>query len=511
MKKTVRPVEASADAGRGWHFSVDLEQPGSTPTFARIADAISSDIARGRIGPGFRLPGARSLAVRLGVHRNTVAKAYRELQAQGWIETRRASGSVVSARMPTQRPRGGKSRPGGNTAYRLAPLSDPRFGEVLSSPAVGQSASEVRYLLTGGRPDPRLFPAELLARAYRRVLRSDGQRLLDYGSAFGDTRLRRALATMLRERRGLSLGPDGLLVTRGSQMALYLVFGALLEPGDRVAIERLGYPPAWSSMRAFGAELHPFEVDSSGLDVDALIAAHRTTPLRAVYITPHHQYPNGAVLSPGRRARLLDFAQAEGVAVVEDDYDYEYHYEGRPVLPLASRDPGGAVIYIGSLSKVLSPGLRVGYVAAPQALLERLARMRLHIDRQGALSTEAALAELMEEGEIQRHVLRTRRIYEGRRDAFVEALRLRLGDRLRFEVPAGGIAMWLQAPGTDVPAWAERARARGVGIVSGHVCDYMGGHRDHLRVGFARHDEQELHEAVRLLASALSSKACRGA
>jgi len=165
-------------------------------------------------------------------------------------------------------------------------------------------------------------------------------------------------------------------------MALDLLARALLVPGDVVAIEALGYPPAWGAFRRAGATLLPIPVDHEGLNVDALEAAVSRQPVRAVYLTPHHQYPTMVTLSPGRRLRLLDLAHRAQFAILEDDYDYEFHYEGRPVLPLASADAHGTVIYLGTLSKILAPGLRLGFVVAPKRLVQRLAADRFLVDRQ---------------------------------------------------------------------------------------------------------------------------------
>lgn len=465
------------------------------------------------------MPGSRALAEQVGVHRNTVVAAYAELTAQGFLRTDPARGTFVHADLGLALEAGSSRRPikrGDSQVHRahssrrastsgigfdLPHAADDRFGLPLSRIAGTQEPEPGTYFLTGGRPDPRLFPAALVARAYRRVLRREGRRVLDYGDAMGHPRLRHALADMLTKVRSLAVDLDGVLVTRGSQMGLDLVFGALIRPGDRVAVEAYGYPPAWAAMRRHGAQLCPVRVDDAGMCVDRLESLQAKGPLRCVYLTPHHQYPTTTTLSAARRIALLEFARRHRVAVVEDDYDYEYHYEGRPVPPVASADDGHNVIYVGSLSKVLAPGLRIGYVVAPAPLLERMARMRVMIDRQGDLTTEAALAELFEDGDVQRHIWRTARVYQARRDAFVVALREQLPGALTFTVPPGGLAMWARVEqGLDADAWAARALARRVWVVPGRHCHIDGRKRPYLRLGFTRHDESELVAAVRLLA-----------
>jgi GntR family transcriptional regulator/MocR family aminotransferase len=294
-----------------------------------------------------------------------------------------------------------------------------------------------------------------------------------------------------------------VLVTRGSQMALDLVARALIAPGDVVAVEAFGYRPAWTALRAAGARLVPIAVDGDGLRVDELAALATRERVRAVYVTPHHQYPTTVTLAPGRRLQLLDLARHHRLAIIEDDYDFEFHYEGRPVLPLASADASGQVVYVGTLSKLLAPGLRLGFVVAPPALVERLAQLRRAIDRQGDHAVESAVAELIEEGELARHARRARLAYHARRDALVEALAAQpaLAEGLEIVVPSGGMALWARAA-TDVDAWAARALEQRVAITTARRYAFDGRARPWVRLGFAALDERELREAARRLALA---------
>jgi GntR family transcriptional regulator/MocR family aminotransferase len=231
--------------------------------------------------------------------------------------------------------------------------------------------------------------------------------------------------------------------------------------------------------------------------------------VRAVYLTPHHQYPTTRVLAPGRRLALLALAARHRLAIIEDDYDFEFHYEGRPILPLASADAAGHVIYVGTLSKLLAPGLRIGFMVAPAPLVARVTALRHGIDRQGDHAVEQAVAELIEDGELGRHARRARRAYHGRRDALAEALGKHLGKVLRFALPAGGMAVWAEAPGVDVEVWAARALEEGVVVQAGGRFALAGPPPGALRIGFAAHDERTLAEGVRRLAGALSP-ACYG-
>ncbi len=485
---------------RTWELAVPLEIGAKTPVFLQISRALAEDVRRGRLKPGAPLPGSRTLAQTLKVHRNTVLAAYRELAAEGWISTTHARGTFVSQALPETPPRAFSAKAPARTAIpeRLG-YELPAHEDV--GPTLGEGPRTL-LALGGGVPDVRLFPRAALARAYRRALRQRTRSLLEYGDPRGDAGLRQALAQMLSSVRGLAAAPENVLITRGSQMGLDLLARALLRPGDVVAVEALGYRPAWAALRAAGAKLRALPVDGEGLDVAALEALCAKQPVRAVYVTPHHQYPTTVGLSAARRLRLLQLARACRFAVLEDDYDHEFHYEGRPVLPLASADTDGAVVYVGTLSKLLAPGLRLGFTVAPRPLIDRLVALRRYVDRQGDLALEAAVAELFEDGEVQRHARRARKAYALRRDALIDALRKELGGALSFEVPAGGMALWARAArGVDVEAWAQRALTRGVRLFPGRSFAFDGKPRPFLRLGYASLDERELREAVKRISS----------
>jgi GntR family transcriptional regulator/MocR family aminotransferase len=357
-------------------------------------------------------------------------------------------------------------------------------------------------LLLGGVPELRFVPQLALGRAYRSVLAAPQARhLLDCGSPQGEPQLREQLAEMLRRTRGIAATADTIAILRGSQQALYVAARTLLRPGDRVAVEALGYPPAWNAFRLAGAELEPIAVDPGGLDVDALEDACARKAIRAIYVTPHHQVPTTVTLGAARRLRLLELARRHRIAIFEDDHDHEFQYEGRPVLPLAAADRHGVVIYLGSLSKILAPGLRLGYLVATPDVVARITGYRAMIDHQGDHVLERALAELMLDGTIERHVRKARRAYRARRDALCAALADQLPS-LAFRPPHGGMAVWVRAPnGTDVGAWAERARAAGVAFQPGQQFALTGRAPCHARLGFAACTERELVEAVRRMAA----------
>lgn len=496
-------------------WPVPLVPAGDGPMFLRIARAVVDDIRRGRLTADQRLPGSRALADELGVHRNTVLAALAELEAQGWIVTHPARGTFVAAELPEQpmtpapRRRGAIGRAAAD-GIDTARVRSPGYPMPSRAPVDPRALGELRrgeLHLSAGVPDPRLFPVDALARAWRRVVRRDGRKLLTYTAPEGHPPLRRALAEMLRSIRGMACHEDDVLITRGSQMAIDLIARGLLDRGDRVAVEALGYRPSWDALRLAGAELVPVAVDGGGLDVAALARLAARRKLRAVYLTSHHQYPTTVTLGAARRLELAALARRHRLLIIEDDYDHEFHYEGRPVPPLAADDDGGHVVYVGTLSKILAPGLRLGFLVAPPPVVARLGALRAAMDRQGDRPMEAAVAELIEDGELERHVRRMRTTYLARRDALVRHLRERLGGALAFDVPRGGISLWTTvAPGIDIARWLAACAAQGIHISPGSRYTFADDDPGAFRIVFAPLTPAEVDRATAVMAATLGRR-----
>ena len=329
--------------------------------------------------------------------------------------------------------------------------------------AIGRGPPPKQLILTGGVPDPRLFPGELLARAYRRALRRRGAELLDYGDAYGDARLRAALADMLTRLRGIAASADDVLVTRGSQQALWLAAHCLLGPGDRVGVECWGYPPAWAALRTTGATLVPLEVDHEGVTLASIEQALAEGPLRALYLTPHHQYPTMVALAAHRRPGLLALLARHRIALLEDDYTHEFHYEGRPRLPLASADRHGHVVYIGTLSKILAPGLRIGYAVAPPPVLARMAALRTAVDRQGDAIAEAPWPSCSKTARSSATPAAAPRLPTPQ-GLLAEALTRHLGERVSFALPRADGLLGAGERERTGGRWFARARMHGVDL-----------------------------------------------
>jgi GntR family transcriptional regulator / MocR family aminotransferase len=486
-----------------WTFALELDRTPGRSLAQQIAAALSADIQRGRLRPGDRLPGSRTLAGLLNVHRQTVVTAIDDLVAEGWLVCRKASGTFVADGVTDI------SAARRREIERSRRTSPARFALELSNPPPAElpgDAGPRTLLMSGTRPDVRLLPADLIGRYYRRSVGAFARQLLSYNHPAGLPRLREQLAVMLSATRGLAIDARSIMVTRGSQMALALLARALIRPGDVVAVEQPGYRPAWEAFRLAGAEVLPVHVDDGGLDVRALRQLTTRRRIRAVYVTPHHQFPTTVTLSGPRRLELLNLAAEQRFAVVEDDYDHEFHYSGKPVVPMASIDRAGVVAYVGTLSKVLAPGLRLGFVAAPPDLIEQLVAYRSFVDLQGDHVLESAVARLFEDGLVQRHVRKMRRTYRTRLVTLASALRQQLGDFLTFREPSGGTAIWVRTRSTrTMVQWARAARERGVVFDADSAFMLNGAPASGARLGFACLTEDELGRAVKALAAAASS------
>lgn len=498
-----------------WTLGVSLDPDSPTPLALQLTRHISEAVRSGRLRRGTLLPGTRTLALALGVSRNTVSAAYEELTAEGFLEADGPAGTRISSQIPDPEPQGQIRRADPQRlGFELAPFAVEALDTPGSSGEREKSPSHRRLLRWDfGLPDPRLAPRVALARAYARVMRRRPE-VLQYARYLEAPAgpLLKAVGQMLSSTRGLDAAPGRIALTRGSQMGLYLSIQCLIRPGDRVAVEHPGFVRCWETLRAAGAELVPIPVDAEGLSLSHLERRLARGPLRAVFLTPHHQFPTTATLSLGRRMELLKLAERHRLAILEDDYDHEYHYDARPILPLASSDTAGVVIYLGSLSKIFAPGLRTGFVVGPPAFIAAVQARRALIDIQDDLALQLAVAELFEEGEVQRHQRRTRRLYRQRRDRMVSLIHQRLGGALDFVVPSGGLALWAAVdPSIDVERWEEASRRRGVGFRTGRIFFLDGAPRPFVRLGFARLDAAEAEQAVKTAARALRERGVRSA
>lgn len=485
---------------RPWALKIILNRGRGQQVYLQLAYALVEEIRSGRLVPGSALPGSRELGEIVGVNRKTVVQAYEELCAQGWLTSQRARGTFVSAQLPAVETK--SNRPYGSA---LPHAPDFRLRRARPELPSWEPVPVGTLTFDDGLPDARLMPTDLLGRAWRHALGSAARlNRLGYGDPRGSLALRQAVAAMLSADRAIPCTADHICLVRGSQMGIYLAARLLVIAGDTVAMERLSYPPAREAFRAAGAEIAPVGLDEHGMKLDELEALCRRRRVRAVYVTPHHQFPTTVVLTPQRRLHLLALAEQFGFAIVEDDYDHEFHFARRPLLPLISADRWGKVVYIGSLSKLLSPSLRIGYIAAPSLLVDHAAAEVMTIDRQGDPVIEQVIAEAMEDRTIRSHTRKALRVYEERRQIFADLLRSVLGERIAFDLPDGGLALWVRFIGdVNLEALAVKARSRQVAFMPGsaYATEPMG--VTAARLGFGSLNAAELGVAVRRLGAVM--------
>ncbi len=482
---------------------IHLDKSSSMPLFVQLSNQLGQLIRAGTLTPGQCLPGTRQLAKLLGLNRQTIVASYDEGIAQGWLESRSGSGTYVAAYFPEVRPQllmdqDDQVVPERNNVTAEQPGYAFERLDFLARPVLTNQGG---LRLDDGFPDIRLAPMEELSRAYRSYFRwGNPQKHFGYGDTKGHPLLREQLSIYLNETRGLQTKLDNVLITRGSIMGLHLVSQVLLRPGDVVVTGETTWAGATMNFRKTGAKVLTVPVDEHGIDTDQLADLCGYQPIRMVFVTPHHHYPTTVTLQPGRRIRLLQLAEQYGFAILEDDYDYDFHYLSRPILPLASADRQGMVVYVGSLTKSVAPAFRIGYIVGPTALIDELARLRRIIDRQGDPMLEFAIGQLFKTGDLKRHFRKALRTYHARRDHFCALLTSQLPDALQVDKPDGGLAVWARFDAKiDMEALAKRAAQEGLSMSNGIFHDPPGQRLNGTRLGFASSSEDELAQSVAVL------------
>ena len=469
----------------------------------RIGASIRDRIASGLLGPGAPLPSTRALAAEWGVSRTTVTAAYDQLIAEGYLEARQGARTRVAPRLGQVPAAPEPSRPASAGSGRLSAYGRRLAAFDLPTPwEGGRMVADFRYGDLAAADFPRLAWRGAVGAALLRR-----QPRLRYGDPRGSPGLRAALQGYLWRARGLRCDPDRIVVVNGSQQGLDLCARLLLDPGDRAVMENPGYGLARQAFLAAGAEVVPVTVDREGMGTEALPEA------RLAYVTPSHQFPLGSVMTAGRRRELLAWAGRCGAHVVEDDYDSEYRFDIAPIPPLQALDEAGRVIYLGTVSKTLSPTLRLGYLVLPASLVEVFAKAKRLTDRHSPDLEQEALAGLIGSGAYERHVRRVRRRNGERRAALLAALSEHLGDAASVVGADAGLHLvaWLR----HVPAAAEgavvaRARAAGVGlypVTPLYAPSSLAGRPDMagLVMGYASLGEPAIERGVRVLREVLET------
>jgi len=401
-----------------------LERGGAIPLFRQLYARLKDAILHGVLAPGARLPATRELCRQLGVSRQTVLAAYDQLTSEGYLRGGVGQGTFVNEALPLARQ--GPVAPTPAAPGLLRALSE-RGAALAGAMGTRRFHEGAPRAFRPSMPGLDLFPFDLWRKLEARHLRRPGP-YLGYNAANGYAPLRELLCAYLRASRGVVCTPEQIVITSGSQQALYLLSQLLLAPGDGVWLESPGYQGASAPMVVAGARICTVPVTSEGMDV--AYGARHYPDARMVFATPSHQLPLGVTMSLARRLELLQWAAANRAWVIEDDYDSEYRYTGAPLASLQSLDRASCVVYVGTFSKVLFPALRLGYVVAPPALVEPLARAKAVVDMHSAMLPQAVLADFIAQGHFMRHIRRTREAYTERRGMLMDALQDRLRERL---------------------------------------------------------------------------------
>jgi GntR family transcriptional regulator/MocR family aminotransferase len=469
-----------------------IDKEADKPVYLQIADQLKENIQKGVLPAKTKLPGSRRLAIVMGVHRKTVLAAFDELLNQGWLETKEASGTFVAEKIES------------DELEKLAISQNETKAKKVSIPAIIDRKLPLvtqKYHLDDGLPDARLAPIKELNRAYKTAItKGNLYNKYTYVDTRGNARLREILCDYLFKTRGMSVVPEQIMITRGVTQALYLSIQAFVKKGDKVAMPEFNWVSAAVSFQYHGAEVVSIKVDKEGLDVDHLEEILQTQKIKMLYVTPHHQYPTTVIMPAYRRVKLMNLAKKYGFYVFEDDYDYDFHFTGHPIMPLAATPHGDFVLYSGSFTKAISPVFRIGYVVANKDQIDLLASIRRLVDRQGDNLLELAIAELLELGIMQRYLKKNRKIYEQRRDYFCQQLSHYLGNYLNFEIPQGGMSVWTEfSKDIDLVALAEKALSKDLYFSDGGQHTYFKGKVNFARLGYASSTEEELDKAIKIL------------
>ncbi|MCO7521377.1 MULTISPECIES: PLP-dependent aminotransferase family protein [unclassified Pseudomonas] len=473
---------------------------GALALHVRIQRAIRQLILDGALPVGKALPASRPLAQSLGVSRDTVESAYSQLHAEGFIERRVGSGSFVS-----QRARCLPSRKRQRPAHNEAPVQLSRRGEALLHSGGVHNFQSPRPFAPGVA-ETRHFPLVIWEKLERQVYKEYGTRALEHSEPQGLLALRRAIADYLNLERGAQASADRILILTSSQQALGLCAQVLMDAGDRVLVEDPLYQGTRKAISAAGLQGVPVPVDAHGLQVDGM--AQLASDARALFLTPSHQYPTGATLSLDRRLLAIEWARQQRAWIIEDDYDSEFHYAGRPTACVQGLDPHERTLYIGTFTKTLGAGLRIGYLLLPPQLVAPMTAARTLQDGHNASIAQLTLARFMEDGHFNAHVRAMRSLYAERRDVLAGLVQQHLGALLRPQVPVGGLQMpchFVQDLAED--AVVRAARGAGIDLLGLGSLYAVPSNATGVLMGFAALTPAEMREAVLKLGKVLAGLA----
>lgn len=419
---------------------IKINRNSEVAIYMQVTNQLINAIQRGFLPFGTKLPGTRALSQLLQVHRNTIVAVYEELFAQGWVESLPNKGTFVIGK--------NDEKPVSFNDFNQIDLKNYpkttgftfKTSNILDNPF---ERSDCEFVFNDGVPDIRLTQIDQHSRIYSSTLKRRAHKISHYNQD-GSEFFKKNLSQYLNLSRGLPISTHNILITRSTEMSIYIVSEILLSENDTVLIGALSYFSVNMIFQKTGVKIVTIPIDDEGIDVEEVRKICQKQKIRMLYLTPHHHYPTTVTLSAQRRLELLNLANEFGFIILEDDYDYDFHYDKSPILPLASADTNGMVIYIGSFGKSLAPGFRTGFIVAPENLMTEMRKYLGIIDRQGDIVMEHVLGEMIAEGEINRYLKKSVKIYQERLDYFVRLVEENLGNYLQFKKPSGGLAIWAE-------------------------------------------------------------------
>ena len=482
---------------------LSVDKQSNVPLFKQLANKLIALIQEGKIPPGTIIPGTRKISLALDVNRKTITRAYEELIAQDWLEALPQKGYRVIPELPVIKPR--SFHPKNNFKAAKQPLPEQVPGLPTFFNIDRNTLKKTDIIINDGYPDASLLPYNELLKNFKKQFNQQNLRqqlsLRDIG---GLQMLKVATCNFLNETRGLYISDSEIVLTRGAQMAIFIAASILVNPGDEVAVTDPNYPFADKIFKHTGARLVKVRVDEDGMDVDHLEQLLKAKTIKVLYIVPHHHHPTTVTLGAARRFKLLQLINAYGLWVIEDDYDYDFHFKNSPILPLASSDHGGRIIYIGSFTKLLAPPYRVGYMIAAPDLIQQAIALRSLMDLRGDTILEQALADMIINGDLARHIKKSNKLYSQRCTLICRLLTENLGNKITFTQPYGGMAVWIKFNrSVQLELFIKKAAAEGLFFVGSVYINEKSLHHNGLRFGYASLTDNEIETAIKIMARLL--------
>ncbi len=483
---------------------IPLDPHSSTPLYRQIESFLRQGILSGSLAPDIRLPATRQLAKDLGINRITVENAYAGLEAEGLVYSRVGSGTYILSPQSIPLPLNeAPALPWPLWQQNVQVMND-RYKDLAREDALAEIQRGQLISFAGGVGDAHLFPAEDFRKVLQAVIRRDGMQAMDYGERNGYGPLRTTIAHVLASQ-GVQTHPENVLITSGSQQAISLTAQLLLKPGDAILVENPTHSRGLDLFQALNFEIVGIPMDGQGMQVEALEKLLQLYHPKLIYTIPNFHNPTGTCLSGSRRRQLIVLADRYNIPILEDDFVGDLRYEGRTQPALKALDPGGRVIYVSTFSKMLMPGLRVGFLIAEGPIYDRLVGFKRLNDLATSTLIQRALESYVTVGRYQAHLRRSCQIFRKRRDAMVTAIRRHLPEEVRFDPPQGGLFLWLKLPdGLSTEELYPLARKEGVEFMPGSwfYIDARDG-KDQMRLNFVAQPPEKIDEGIRRLGKAI--------